>query len=294
MEAAAAGGIAHGAVFQGRQGKHASRPHGTLDGGRRSTAIHALEQADFEQLRETSAKLNLATITMSAVGCREDGVMASVGAASILAAFSFRNSVGFTHSKFFWMFLINQTTVDYITVSPLDLWSPPSRPAPSTLLSLLQRMEFIDSTMLQIEESPSADAFIEVMTEDEAAFAAAPLYRKSARYRKEHIDYARLKRIRPVSSIDDGLRGMLIALRDGAEIASLGTWTPAARGAAPAAAAGAPAASPAAPPVSAQSTARSRTLRLSREQQQHGKGAPLSSSRGTSKSSRSGGSFRKR
>ena len=161
-------------------------------------------------------------------------------------------------------------------------------------LSLLQRMEFIDSTMLQIEESPSADAFIEVMTEDEAAFAAAPLYRKSARYRKEHIDYARLKRIRPVSSIDDGLRGMLIALRDGAEIASLGTWTPAARGAAPAAAAGAPAASPAAPPVSAQSTARSRTLRLSREQQQHGKGAPLSSSRGTSKSSRSGGSFRKR
>jgi hypothetical protein len=161
-------------------------------------------------------------------------------------------------------------------------------------------MEFVDATMLQIEDSPSADAFLECVTEDEeAAFSPAPLYRKSARYRKEHIDYARLRRIKPVPSIDDELRSQLIAHRDGADAASLGTWSNTsfrvAAMASPAAAS--PAALPGSPPPLGQGASRGRSLRLSREpQRQQGKGniPPLSSSRSATKGSRSGGSFRKR
>ena len=41
-------------------------------------------------------------------------------------------------------------------------------------------MEFVDATMLQIEDSPSADAFLECVTED-AAFCPSPRHRSTGR-----------------------------------------------------------------------------------------------------------------
>lgn len=97
-------------------------------------------------------------------------------------------------------------------------------------------MEFVDVTMLQIEETcspagngpPSYVAFIDAVTEDEdATFSPAAQYRRGARYRKEHIDYSRTgRRIKPIAVIDAALQSMLQKLVEGADVASLGTWTP--------------------------------------------------------------------
>ena len=116
-------------------------------------------------------------------------------------------------------------------------------------------MEFIDATALQLEESPSADAFIESYGEHTAKYAPALAYRKGPRFRSEHIDYNRTNRIKPVNVVDNVLRAMLESLQKHEGLIS--SWVPPASS--PAAAASPAPAAVAAGPGSSPGISRSKT-----------------------------------